>query len=307
MVSVSRVIEMVESGEIAAADVVLWTMREIVIGGARFDELPSSVKDAVKAQLDWYLEHPDWVVVSNSGVTVMWPMANEVCRKIGYRTDEMPTPSHDPDRDRIALISGKGVTRTLADYRHSWLVIYFYPKDNTPGCTLEGIDFNAHLDEFRAAGAEVIGVSRDSAKSHAGFCAKHGFRFDLLSDPDDALGNAFGVIGEKSLYGRKFIGVVRSTFLLDPEGRVAAEWRGVKVNGHAEAVLAELQRLQAGGEPAKPKAVAKKAATKKSVAKKKAATKAPVKKAAAAKKAAPAVKKKPAAKKPATKKAARRK
>ena len=200
----------------------------------------------------------------------------------------MPKPSRASADPALAL--GDGRTLHLSDFRGRWLVLYFYPKDNTPGCTLEGIDFNARLADLRKAGAEVLGVSRDSVTSHAGFCAKHGFKFDLVSDPDDALGNAFGVIGEKSLYGRKFIGVVRSTFLIDPEGNTRAEWRGVKVAGHADAVLAELKRLQAGGEPAAPKAA------KKSVAKK------PPAKKPAAKKAAPAAKKKSA-----TKKAVRRK
>jgi peroxiredoxin Q/BCP len=200
----------------------------------------------------------------------------------------MPKPLRASDP---ALALGDGRHLHLSDYRGRWLVLYFYPKDNTPGCTLEGIDFNARLADFRKAGAEVLGVSRDSVKSHAGFCARHGFRFDLVSDPDDALGKAFDVIHEKSLYGRKFIGVVRSTFLLDPEGRTRAEWRAVKVAGHADAVLAELKRLQAGGEPAAPKAAAKKSAAKKPAAKK-----------VAVKKAAPAAKKKAA-----TKKAARRK
>ena len=212
----------------------------------------------------------------------------------------MPKKSEERAND-TPLVLGDGRTVRLSDYRGRWLVLYFYPKDNTPGCTLEGIDFNAHLEAFRGAGAEVLGVSRDSAKSHAGFCAKHGFGFDLVSDPDDVLGNAYGVIGEKSLYGRKFIGVVRSTFLLDPRGDLAAEWRAVKVKGHAEAVLAGLKRLQAGGEPARPKAAANKP-----IARKAAAKKAPAKK-VAAKKAAPAAKNKAAAGKPTKKKAARRK
>jgi peroxiredoxin Q/BCP len=224
----------------------------------------------------------------------------------------MPTSSERADALSLLLSDGRSVRLS-----GRWLVLYFYPKDNTPGCTLEGIDFNSHLAEFRAAGAEVVGVSRDSQQSHANFCAKHGFGFDLVSDPGDVLGNAFGVIGEKSLYGRKFIGVVRSTFILDPAGRVVAEWRGVKVNGHADAVLAELRRLQAGGEPAMPKAAPRKAVAKKAPAKKAAAKKAPAKKAAtkkaaannpaASKQARPAVTKKPAPAKPATKKAARRK
>ncbi len=206
----------------------------------------------------------------------------------------MPKPSRASNDPALAL--GDGRTLHLSDYRGRWLVLYFYPKDNTPGCTLEGIDFNARLADLRKAGAEVLGVSRDSVKSHAGFCAKHGFDFDLVSDPEDVLGKAFDVIHEKSLYGRKFIGVVRSTFLLDPEGRVRAEWRGVNVAGHADAVLAELERLQAGGAPAAATPAVKESVAQKSVAKKPAAKKAPVNKAAPT-----------TTKKPATKKAARRK
>ena len=208
----------------------------------------------------------------------------------------MPKPSRASADPALAL--GDGRTLALSDYRGRWLVLYFYPKDNTPGCTLEGIDFNARLADFRKAGAEVLGVSRDSVKSHAGFCAKHGFGFDLVSDPDDVLGKRFDVIHEKSLYGRRFIGVVRSTFLLDPDGNTRAEWRGVKVAGHADAVLAELKRLQAGGEPAP----AKPAATKSSQGKKAPAKKTAPAKQAVARKATPAAKKKTA-----TNKAARRK
>jgi peroxiredoxin Q/BCP len=122
-----------------------------------------------------------------------------------------------------------------------WLVLYFYPKDNTPGCTTEGIDFNALLGEFRQRGATVLGVSRDSLKSHQNFCAKQGFAFDLVSDADEALCNAFGVIREKNLYGRKVMGIERSTFLIDPAGVIAQSWRPVKVAGHAQSVLDALK------------------------------------------------------------------
>ena len=132
----------------------------------------------------------------------------------------------------------------LSDHTGRWLVLYFYPKDNTPGCTTEGIDFNALLPKFRKLGAEVLGVSRDSLKSHQNFCAKQGFGFELVSDPDETLCNAFEVIKEKQLYGRKYIGIERSTFLIDPESRVAQSWRGVKVPGHAQAVLDALQQAQ---------------------------------------------------------------
>jgi len=144
----------------------------------------------------------------------------------------------------LPLALSSGATASLAGYRGRWLVLYFYPKDSTPGCTTEGLDFNALLPQFDAAGAVVVGVSRDSLKSHVNFCAKQGFGFDLASDADEALCRAFDVIREKTMYGRKVVGIERSTFLVDPEGRVAHVWRPVKVAGHAAAVLATLRELQ---------------------------------------------------------------
>lgn len=144
-----------------------------------------------------------------------------------------------PDLD-LTLASGDSAR--LSDFRGKWLVLYFYPKDSTPGCTTEGQDFNALLTKFRRAGAEILGVSRDSVKSHNNFIAKQGFRFDLVSDADEALCQAFGVIKEKNMYGRKVMGIERSTFLIDPKGRVAESWRGLKVPGHAEAVLDALKK-----------------------------------------------------------------
>ena len=143
----------------------------------------------------------------------------------------------------IALSSGTTTTISglLAEDGGQWLVLYFYPKDNTPGCTTEGNDFNALLPKFRKLGATVVGASRDSLKSHCNFRDKQGFRFELASDPDEALCRAFDVIQPKKLYGREFIGVERSTFLIDPRGVVRAEWRKAKVPGHAEAVLATLK------------------------------------------------------------------
>jgi peroxiredoxin Q/BCP len=146
---------------------------------------------------------------------------------------------------KLPLSLSSGQAATLADYAGQWLVLYFYPKDSTPGCTTEGIDFNALLPKFKKLGASVLGVSRDSLKSHQNFCAKQGFRFDLVSDADEALCQAFGVIREKQLYGRKYIGVERSTFLVDPKGRIAQAWRGVRVPGHAQAVLDALKAAQA--------------------------------------------------------------
>jgi len=146
---------------------------------------------------------------------------------------------------KLPLALSGSETATLADYAGQWLVLYFYPKDSTPGCTTEGLDFNALLPKFKKLGATVLGVSRDSVKSHDNFCAKQGFKFPLVSDADEALCKAFDVIHEKNMYGRKVLGVVRSTFLISPDGRIAQEWRGVKVAGHAEAVLEALKAHQA--------------------------------------------------------------
>ena len=140
----------------------------------------------------------------------------------------------------LALSGGRNAT--LADYAGRWLVLYFYPKDSTPGCTTEGLDFNALLPQFAALGADVLGVSRDSVKSHDNFCAKQGFAFPLVSDPGERLCKAFDVIRPKKLYGREFIGVERSTFLIDPDGVLRAEWRKVKVPGHAQDVLDTLEQ-----------------------------------------------------------------
>lgn len=131
----------------------------------------------------------------------------------------------------------------LSDQRGDWVVLYFYPKDDTPGCTTEGRDFAAMYPEFRALGIEVLGVSRDSLASHEKFKAKLSLPFDLVSDPDEKLCRLFDVIREKSLYGRKFMGVERSTFLIDSAGVLVREWRKVKVNGHVENVLEAARSL----------------------------------------------------------------
>jgi peroxiredoxin Q/BCP len=145
---------------------------------------------------------------------------------------------------KLPLALSGGETATLADRAGQWLVLYFYPKDSTPGCTTEGLDFNALLPKFKKLNAGVLGVSRDSVKSHDNFCTKQGFKFPLVSDADEKLCQAFDVIHEKNMYGRKVLGVVRSTFLISPDGRLAQEWRGVKVPGHAQAVLDALKALQ---------------------------------------------------------------
>ncbi|MDQ7988395.1 MAG: peroxiredoxin [Candidatus Dactylopiibacterium sp.] len=126
---------------------------------------------------------------------------------------------------------------SLAAQAGKKLVLYFYPKDNTPGCTTEGIDFARLHDAFVAAGAVVFGVSRDSVKSHDGFKCRHAFPFELLSDADEALCQALDVIRLKNLYGKQVRGIERSTFVFDAAGRLVREWRGVKVPGHAQDVL----------------------------------------------------------------------
>ena len=137
----------------------------------------------------------------------------------------------------FSLPATGGSTFKLSDQRGKTLVVYFYPKDNTPGCTTEGADFRDRYKEFRKAGAEVVGVSRDSLKSHEGFKAKMKFPFELLSDADEQACTLFGVMKLKNMYGKKVRGIERSTFVLDGEGAIAREWRGVKVPEHAQEVL----------------------------------------------------------------------
>jgi peroxiredoxin Q/BCP len=132
---------------------------------------------------------------------------------------------------------------SLKDFKGTHLVLYFYPKDSTPGCTLEGQDFRDRYDQFREAGAEILGVSRDSLKAHENFRARQSFPFDLLSDQDETLCAQFDVIHEKNMYGRKVLGIVRSTFLIDGEGNLRQEWRKVRVKGHAEDVLEAVKAL----------------------------------------------------------------
>ncbi len=134
-------------------------------------------------------------------------------------------------------------TVQLKELRGKNVVIYFYPKDSTPGCTTEGRDFSALHAKFRRQSTVIFGVSRDSIASHEKFREKQGFAFDLISDPDEKLCKQFDVIQEKSLYGRKFMGVVRSTFLIDENGKLRREWRKVKVKGHADEVLDAVKAL----------------------------------------------------------------
>ena len=137
----------------------------------------------------------------------------------------------------FSLPSTSGTPFRLSDARGSKLVLYFYPKDNTPGCTLEGAGFRDQHKDFRRAGAEVFGVSRDSIKSHQNFKAKMKFPFELLSDEDEAVCKRFKVMKLKNMYGRKVRGIERSTFVIDGKGVLAREWRGVRVPGHVQEVL----------------------------------------------------------------------
>ncbi len=131
----------------------------------------------------------------------------------------------------------------LADYRGKPLVLYFYPKASTPGCTQEGLDFSAAIAKFRRQSCVILGASRDSLKAQENFKAKQGFPFDLVSDKDETLCQAFGVIKLKNMYGKQVRGIERSTFLIDAKGVLRREWRGVKVKGHVEEVLEAVKSL----------------------------------------------------------------
>ena len=143
----------------------------------------------------------------------------------------------------FSLPATGGTPFRLRDARGQALVLYFYPRDSTPGCTLEGRDFQRLLPAFKRAGVRVCGISRDSMAAHEKFCAAHGFRFPLLVDADGAACKLFDVIHEKNMYGRKVLGIVRSTFLIDAAGKLRREWRKVKVDGHAAEVLEAAKSL----------------------------------------------------------------
>jgi len=143
---------------------------------------------------------------------------------------------------RLELNTTRGLAR-LRDFLGHQCVIFFYPKDDTPGCTVEGKEFSAQHAAFLKADTQVVGVSRDGLAAHDRFVKKHGLSITLISDTDETLCRAFGVIREKNMYGKKVLGVERSTFLMDAQGRVRAVWRGIKVPGHVEAVLAAARAL----------------------------------------------------------------
>ena len=134
-------------------------------------------------------------------------------------------------------------TLSSDDFKGKNLVIYFYPKDSTPGCTTEGQDFRDNYKEFQKYNTEILGVSRDSVKSHENFKQKQSFPFELLSDPDEKMCKSFDVMKLKSMYGKEYVGVDRSTFLISSDGKVAREWRSVKVKGHVLEVLEAVKLL----------------------------------------------------------------
>mgnify|MGYP006288302729 FL=1 len=134
-------------------------------------------------------------------------------------------------------------TLCLDDLMGHFTIVYFYPKDSTPGCTLEGQDFRDHFDAFKSLGAEIYGVSRDSLKSHENFKCKQNFPFELIADQTETLCKMFDVIKLKNMYGKEVMGIERSTFIIDPEGKIAAEWRKVSVKGHVLEVLEKLKSL----------------------------------------------------------------
>jgi peroxiredoxin Q/BCP len=148
---------------------------------------------------------------------------------------------------KFDLESDAGDHMALDDFAGKWLVLYFYPRDNTPGCTREAQDFTAAAARLKKLGAEVVGVSKDSVKSHCGFKDKIGISYSLLSDPELAAHRAYGAWGMKTMYGKKVEGVIRSTFLISPDGKMAHAWRSVKVDGHVDKVIAALQEARAAG------------------------------------------------------------
>lgn len=155
---------------------------------------------------------------------------------------DRPSIMHLAVPDFSADMTG-GQPFRLSEYRGKKLVLYFYPKDNTPGCTAESLQFRDLHERFRKAGAEVFGISRDSLRSHESFKSKLGLPFELISDPEEAVCTMFDVMVMKSMYGKKVRGIERSTFVIDADGKIVKEWRGVKVPGHVDEVVELIESL----------------------------------------------------------------
>jgi peroxiredoxin Q/BCP len=152
--------------------------------------------------------------------------------KIGAPAPDFCLP--DPERGEICL----------ADQRGKWVILYFYPKDNTSGCTMEALEFTAAEDEFKSRNAVILAASPDSLRRHSNFRKKHGLTINLLSDTEKETLNKYGVWQLKKMYGREYMGVLRSTFIIDPEGKIAHIWPKVRVVGHVGAVMTKLEELQ---------------------------------------------------------------
>jgi peroxiredoxin Q/BCP len=154
---------------------------------------------------------------------------------------KVPKGEKAPD---FCLLDKDSRSICLKDFRGKWVVLYFYPRDNTKGCTLEALNFTENLQDFEALNAAVIGISPDSVKGHSNFAKTHQLKITLLSDPDHSVLNQFGVWQLKKLYGKKYYGVIRSTYIIDPEGVTAHVWKNVRVKNHVNAVKEKLQKLQ---------------------------------------------------------------
>ena len=152
--------------------------------------------------------------------------------------------SENTKAPNFSLINSAGKNKTLADYKSGYLVLYFYPKDDTSGCTLEAQTFTSKLAEFKKLNCSVVGVSPDDTKSHCKFMDKYKLEVELLSDPEKKTLSDYGVWVEKSMYGRKYMGVERSTFLIDKTGTIKKIWRKVSVPGHVEEVLGEVKKIK---------------------------------------------------------------
>jgi len=153
----------------------------------------------------------------------------------------MPNINLNDKVPNFELEGTSNLSFNLSNFIGKYIIIYFYPKDSTPGCTNEGIDFKENINKFKKINVEIFGVSRDTIKSHESFKAKYNFPFELLSDPEEIACNLFNVIKMKNMYGKKVRGIERSTFLINPKGKLINEWRGVKVIGHIEEIFEALK------------------------------------------------------------------
>ena len=147
------------------------------------------------------------------------------------------------DAPNFSLLNSQAKITSLSDFEGSWLLLYFYPKDNTPGCTVEAKDFSFYVEDFNKLNIQVVGVSKDSIKSHCNFIANHELRIELLSDPEAEVIKAYKAWGVKKNYGKEYQGLIRSTFLINPQGQIAKYWSNVRAKGHAERVLKEAKEL----------------------------------------------------------------